>query len=32
MRLHLNQYRDDMQAMKTGNNSRPPFLNDDPIG
>jgi SAM-dependent methyltransferase len=32
VRLHLNQYRDDMKAMKTGNGSKPPFLNDEPIG
>jgi hypothetical protein len=28
MRLHFNQYRDDMAAMKTGNSDKPPFMND----
>ena len=28
LRIHLNQYRDDMQAMKSGNRSTPPFTND----
>lgn len=31
MLLHLNQHRDDMQAMKTSNLSRPPFDNDAPL-
>ena len=31
LRLHLNQYRDDMAAMKNGNTGRPPFLNDGDI-
>lgn len=31
MRIHFNQYRDDMKAMKTRNTDRPPFTNDDPI-
>jgi SAM-dependent methyltransferase len=29
MRLHLNQYRDDVNTLKAGNEGRPPFLNDD---
>jgi len=28
LRLHLNQYRDDMQAMKRANQGNPPFDND----
>jgi hypothetical protein len=28
MRLHLNQYKDDMQMMKQSNQERPPFDND----
>ena len=31
MKLHLNQYMDDMQMMKTSNNGRPPFFNDSEI-
>lgn len=31
VRLHLNQYRDDMMAMKKNNEGSAPFLNDDPI-
>jgi len=31
MRLHLNQYRDDMQMMKRSNEGRPPFENDSPL-
>jgi len=31
VRLHLNQYRDDMQTLKRSNNGRPPFTNDDDI-
>jgi SAM-dependent methyltransferase len=31
MRLHLNQYREDLQTLKSGNNSKPPFTNDDAI-
>lgn len=31
MRLHLNQYRDDMQMMKQSNQGRPPFENDGEI-
>lgn len=31
VRLHLNQHRDDMRAMKQNNDGRPPFLNDDPL-
>ena len=31
VRIHLNQYRDDYQGMKSANSSRPPFCNDDPI-
>ena len=30
-RLHLNQHRDDMQAMKQNNNGHPPFTNDNDI-
>lgn len=31
LRLHLNQYRDDIQQMKTANTSHAPFTNDKPI-
>ena len=31
MCLHLNQYKDDMQMMKLGDNGRPPFSNDSDI-
>lgn len=31
MRLHLNQYRDDMQRMKRSNDGAPPFENDNPL-
>lgn len=31
IRLHLNQHRDDMQAMKQNNNGHPPFTNDSDI-
>lgn len=31
MRLHLNQYKDDMQMMKHSNQGRPPFDNEDPL-
>jgi SAM-dependent methyltransferase len=31
LRLHYNQYRNDYAAMKSSNNSRPPFTNDDPL-
>lgn len=31
IRLHLNQYRDDMQAMKQNNTGHPPFTNDGDI-
>lgn len=31
IRLHLNQHRDDMQAMKQNNTGRPPFTNDSDI-
>jgi SAM-dependent methyltransferase len=31
MRLHFNQYQDDMQKMKQSNNDLPPFENDDEI-
>ncbi len=31
MRLHLNQYKDDMQKMKQSNQGRPPFDNDTPL-
>lgn len=30
-RLHLNQYRDDLQTLKQANASRPPFTNDSDI-
>ncbi|HEY3796885.1 MAG TPA: methyltransferase domain-containing protein [Caulobacteraceae bacterium] len=30
-RLHLNQYRDDLQTLKSSNATRPPFTNDEPI-
>lgn len=28
MRIHLNQYRDDINTLKSGNNEQPPFTND----
>ncbi len=31
MRLHLNQYRDDVQMMKQSNHGRAPFVNDSPV-
>jgi SAM-dependent methyltransferase len=31
MRLHLNQYRNDIQAMKRSNQDNPPFQNDESI-
>jgi len=31
IRLHLNQYRDDMQAMKQNNTGRLPFMNDSDV-
>jgi SAM-dependent methyltransferase len=31
VRLHLNQYRDDMLSMKQSNQGRPPFVNDTEI-
>lgn len=31
MRLHLNQYKDDMQMMKQSNQGRPPFDNDSKL-
>lgn len=31
MRLHLNQYKDDMQMMKQSNQGRPPFDNDSEL-
>jgi hypothetical protein len=31
MRLHLNQYKDDMQMMKHSNLGRPPFGNDSDL-
>ncbi|OOY33907.1 methyltransferase domain-containing protein [Solemya velum gill symbiont] len=31
MRLHLNQYKDDMQTMKQSNQGQQPFLNDSDI-
>jgi SAM-dependent methyltransferase len=31
MRVHLNQYRDDLQTLKHSNQKSPPFHNDQPI-
>jgi SAM-dependent methyltransferase len=31
MRVHFNQYRDDMRTLKSANSSRPPFTNDSEI-
>jgi hypothetical protein len=31
MRIHLNQYRDDLATLKSGNTARPPFTNDRDI-
>ena len=31
LRRYLNQYRDDRQAIKDGNRTRPPFQNEDPL-
>jgi len=31
MRLHLNQYKDDMSTLKNSNGSKPPFENDDDL-
>lgn len=31
LRVHYNQYRDDMRAMKTSNQDSAPFLNDAPL-
>lgn len=31
LRRYLNQYRDDRQALKDANRSRPPFQNEDPL-
>jgi SAM-dependent methyltransferase len=31
MRIHLNQYQDDMRSMKECNSVRPPFQNDGPL-
>jgi SAM-dependent methyltransferase len=31
LRLHLNQYKDDMQLMKNSNQGRPPFNNDSTL-
>ncbi len=31
MRLHLNQYRDDLRMLKLSNQTQPPFSNDSPI-
>ena len=30
-RLHLNQYRDDLQTLKQNNQGKPPFENDQPL-
>jgi len=30
-RLHLNQYRDDLQTLKQSNQGKPPFENDQPL-
>lgn len=32
MRIHLNQYRDDIRTLKTANSATPPFGNRGPIG
>ncbi len=32
VRIHLNQYRDDIRTMKTSNTAAPPFANRGPIG
>jgi SAM-dependent methyltransferase len=31
VRVHLNQYRDDMATLKAANPQRPPFQNEDPL-
>jgi len=31
LRRHFNQYRDDMTTLKSGNSSRPPFTNEEPL-
>jgi hypothetical protein len=31
VRLHLNQYRDDMRTLKNENRNAPPFNNDAPL-
>jgi SAM-dependent methyltransferase len=31
IRMHLNQYRDDMSTLKAANAGRPPFENEDPL-
>ena len=31
LRIHYNQYRDDMRAMKSSNEGAPPFANDAPL-
>jgi hypothetical protein len=31
VRIHLNQYRDDLQMLKRFNREKPPFHNDQPL-
>ena len=31
IRLHLNQYRNDLQTLKTNNDDKPPFTDEEPI-
>lgn len=31
LRVHLNQYKDDMQSMKQSNQGQPPFTNESPL-
>ena len=31
MRIHLNQYRDDIKTLKASNEGRPPFTNDEDL-
>ncbi len=31
LRVHFNQYRDDLQTLKAANRSKPPFSNDTPL-
>jgi hypothetical protein len=32
LRIHLNQYRDDLKTIKQSNKDCPPFTNDSPLG